>query len=406
LNIADNWWNWYIKGYWLSEVDFGAQYTRHVQEMNLIYQDWSYNTLAYQSTNYARYFENSEILGRQGLLPEVRSDLRFILSSKFLEHKLSFKAEYYNKITENYIAPILQGGGTFSPENAGKVRNRGIELSLGFKSHGYTPWEKFTFETTFKAHFFRPVVLSLNPNLGKDRIPLAGYEDISTNMIAGQPLGAIVGTAYLRNAQGEVVIDNQGFPKVANTPMILGNPNPDAVLTWDNSLNFKNLSCWISFEYRIGGEIWNGTHNALNYLGRSQESADLRHTTGYIFQGVNEAGLPNQIPVSFANPQASVQENRWVRYGFTGVGEEAIEKATSLRLSNLEIKYNLSNWFEKKYIASDASISIFVQNILLYAPYKGIDPLTSLMGYNRANGLDLFNFPAMRTFGFRLKVKV
>ncbi len=411
LYVLEDWFNWGIFDYNAPNLYLEARFDRSVQEMNLVYGTWDYNALAYPSAQYARYFENNELFIPKGLLPEINTTFKAALYTDDLWDVLRFQVHYENGLIQNFITPVLQNNGSFLPENVGTIRNRSIEFAVHIKNkehHGYyyNNNKKAGFSTSLHAEIFRPFVKDLNPNLNRTEIPLAGYQDIATNLIAGKPFGTIVGSAYMRNENGALVIDQTtGFPTVNPQAQIIGNPNPDLILMWKGLVYYKNLSLTFTFDWRIGGDVWNGTQMALNYWGRSQESANLRHTTGYVFQGVGTNGLPNQIPVSFANPNLPVGENKWVRYGFTGVGEEGIEKATSLRLSSFELKYDLTSLLSKMYIASQTSISFFGQNILLYAPYKGNDPLTNLMGYRQGAGLDLFNLPAPRSWGFNLKTK-
>lgn len=414
LRVIDSWFNWGVFSYNAPNIYWEARFDRSVDEMSLVYGSWDYNALAYTSAQYARYFENQELFIPQGILPEVNTVFHTTLYTEDLWKVLRFRVDYENGVIQNFITPILQNDGSFIPKNVGTVRNRSVEFAVYMQNkeygygryyNSYPPQKKMGFSTSLHAEIFRPFVKDLNPDLKRTEVPLAGYQDISTNLIAGKPFGSIVGSAYLRNEAGELLIDQAGFPTVNPQAQIIGNPNPNLLLSWKGSMYYKNLTLSFTFDARIGGQVWNGTQAALNYWGRSQESADLRGTTGYVFQGVQANGQPNQIPVSFANPNLPVGENRWVRYGLTGVGEEGIEKATSLRLSSFELKYDLGSLLSKMYFASQTSISFFGQNILLYAPYKGNDPLTNLMGYRQGAGLDLFNLPAPRSWGFNLKTK-
>jgi hypothetical protein len=53
----------------------------------------------------------------------------------------------------------------------------------------------------------------------------------------------------------------------------------------------------------------------------------------YVFGGVKPDGSPNDVPVAFADPPRACRGNRWVRYGLTGVAEEAVRDGSWVRLT-------------------------------------------------------------------------
>jgi hypothetical protein len=228
---------------------------------------------------------------------------------------------------------------------------------------------------------------------------------VSMNLVEGEPLGVIYGTAYARNAQGEKIIGQDGFPLVSKDLQLLGNPNPKWNLGINSWLSFRAWTLAFLWDWRYGGERWNGTSNVLNYLGRSELTANERSTRNYIFEGVTEMGQPNARPVDFANPANGLEANRWVRYGKAGVGEDAIQKASFLRLSEVKLTYTFYTNFLQKIRLRTANISLIARNLLLFTPYRGTDPATSLFGYGIANGLDLFNAPNTRSFGATMNLE-
>lgn len=75
------------------------------------------------------------------------NDLKWETSEQFdigldlyaLNTRLNFSVDYFNKKTKDLLiwntTPSLEIGGATSPINAGKVRNRGVELELGWRDH-------------------------------------------------------------------------------------------------------------------------------------------------------------------------------------------------------------------------------------------------------------------------------
>ena len=181
---------------------------------------------------------------------------------------------------------------------------------------------------------------------------------------------------------------------------VIGNPNPDWQLGMTHNLRWRNFNLSLWLDWKQGGDLWNGTLQTLNYLGTSKQSAEQREVQGYVFDGVNQNGQTNTIPVDFANPVNGLNGNRWVRNGWNGVAEDVIQDATWLKIRNISVSYDFRNIRVKDCCFYTLKLSFFVQNILLYTPYKGIDPETNLTGSSNGFGLDYFNLPNVVSYGF------
>ena len=221
--------------------------------------------------------------------------------------------------------------------------------------------------------------------------------------MVGQPLGAIVGSAYKRDAYNNVVIDSQGFPEVADTPKVIGNPNPDFVVGFSQAFHYKRLSLKLNFDWSQGGDLWNGTQQTLNYYGASEVTAAQRNVTGYVFNGVTEAGLPNTQPVRFYDTSLHVTQNRWARYGVAGVAESAIEDASYFRLNNVTLTYSKNASYNAETF--NITVSAFVNNVFILSKSDTAFAANSLFNSSETSGLDYFNSPMLRMYGLSFAVK-
>lgn len=118
---------------------------------------------------------------------------------------------------------------------------------------------------------------------------------------------------------------------------IIADPTPDFVMKFNHNFTYKRFSLDINWEWRKGGQVWNGTEAVLDYYGRSYTSGEERNIKNYVFEGVHSDGNTNQIPVDFYDPGRSVRENRWSRYGYPGVAENYIQKADYVRINNISL---------------------------------------------------------------------
>ncbi len=314
-----------------------------------------------------------------------------------LGYRFSLSGNWFNRNIRNDIFPFIQNNEILLRNIAGHY-NRGIELQFD-----YNPWlnNSNQLKAGFALSFMRyqSKVTGLQP--GFDQLPLTGFRSVHTALVKGEPVGVIMGHGWLRNANNQVLIGQDGFPLMDQQLKVLGNPIPDFVLKWSDKLRYKNWDLVMDFEWKKGGDTWNGTQAMLDYYGRSAVSAEQRGTRNYIFEGVMANGSHNTIPVSFYDPTLPFSQNRWVRYGTTGVTEEYIQKADLLRISTLSLSWKK---ILKKYL-QQIQISAYANNILLWSPYKGADSNQLLFDQSGTQGLDFFNLPAVRAAGISLALQ-
>ncbi|HQQ96467.1 MAG TPA: TonB-dependent receptor [Cyclobacteriaceae bacterium] len=343
---------------------------------------------------YASYYEDREITWNGSIEPET--EIKMEIGVKTRIEGLLFDMEYFRYQTSNFILPVWRGR-DITLENAANVINSGVNASVQ-----WLPYNEVlsTLMVGFQ-HYDRRVASMLTPG---EMVPLAGFSAIQTVAKAGDVLGAIYGTTYLRNSQGKIIIGTDGFPLIDPTLRKIGNPLPAYIITIAPTINVINnrVRMYAQFEFKHGGDIWNGTRAALNYLGRSAESAAQRNIANYVFDGVTAQGHINTTPVSFYDPRLPLSQNRWVREGFGGVGESYIEDGSWFRLSQLSVSYKPAT---RNYRRESVTLTFIANNVFLITPYSGVDPAMALFGYQMGTGLDLFNLPSLRTYSLQCTFK-
>ncbi len=378
----------------LSELSLFGSGSRSLREAPLLFNSWAYGSTALSIDRYNQFYESGELFANNQLAPEIISSFETGLRFQPF-YQLKFSSRYFHNTTQNYISPAPTGN-SFALNNIGKIRNRGFTASVDYNSYSGSArwfmslgWNKFNTEVT---EVYGP----------SDRIALAGFTSVQSSFTKDQPLGAIYGSSYLRNDQGEKIIGSDGFPIKDPNPKMIGNPIPDWSLNWSAGLEWEGFTFHFAFDVKKGGDTWNGTQAALNYLGRSSGTAELRNTTGFVFEGVTQGGQPNTTPVSFYDPSRPLTENRWVRYGWEGIAEAYIEDASWIRLSQLHLSHTFS--FKDKKIR-ELDLSLTGYNLILITPYTGADPAATLFSYASGNGLDLFNLPSTRSYTFKVTLQ-
>ncbi|MDR1090247.1 MAG: SusC/RagA family TonB-linked outer membrane protein, partial [Prevotella sp.] len=321
-----------------------------------------FNSAIYNLNDAAGHFESREVLLSDKLKPENILHYNIGTEIGMWNNRLFLSASLYWKRAKDQILPAQVSTSAVQFENFGSFKANGFEIELTV-----IPVRNRDFTWQSRLVFARE--RNKVTGMGGRKLMLAGIEDAAGSYaIEEQPLGVIYGTAYKRDGQGRMIIGSDGFPVVSDELRILGNPNPDWQLGWGNTFEYRGFSLSMLFDYKKGGKMWNGTRNVMNYYGTSKLSAGLRNTANYIFPGVLANGQENNIPVSFYgnNPD----ENRWVRYGRYGVGEDAIEDASYVKLREITLGYRIPLHLSGR--KSWLKVSVYTTNILLYSKYKGI----------------------------------
>ncbi len=335
-------------------------------------------------------------IGNANLRPEETQSIEAGVDLRFFQNRLSLDITAYRTVSRDQIIEVpvaFSSAYSFFVANAGEIKNEGIEVMLNgtpIKSRNLT----WNITVNFTAN--ENTVVELAEGVNDIRFPGAGVTSTSNRAIPGEPFGVIYGTRWLRDDQGNRVVDDAGYPLFdPQDPGIIGDPNPDWQLGLRNSLTYKGLSLSALLDIRQGGDIFNGTVGVMKNLGThiSTESREKE----VIIEGVRESdGQVNTTPVR-------LDSDYYSRYPFAGVSEENIEDGSWVRLREVTLQYRLPDiWLDATPIRQ-LELGLSARNIFLITNYSGVDPETNLAGASNSVGRDWFNSPNTRSFGVNLR---
>ncbi len=359
-------------------------------------------------------FVTGDVLGNDKLRPEKTTSWEIGFNVAFLDNLFSLDLTYYNSVSKDQIfsVPIARSTGYYAAVfNAGQISNKGWEAVLNI-----TPLNTADWRWDINLNF------STNKNMvdelyeGIDNIFLGGFEGSSVRIVAGKPYGSIFGFGWLRDSNGNVVInddpnsDEYGFPILdSKNEKSLGSPNPDWLLGFRNSISWKGLTLSFLIDIKKGGKMWNGTRGALYFFGTHKDTENRGDTT--VFSGVkghlDENG--NLVTSNARNDIKVVVDEGWLSLGngngFVGDNtEDFIEDAGWIRLREVSLSYTLPKSIVEYTPFSNVILTFTGRNLWLNTKYKGVDPETNLMGAYSAQGLDYFNMPGTRSYNFTITV--
>jgi hypothetical protein len=378
-------------------LKFLVGHTNHASEPGFDPHTAQSNLLQYDSHQWQRFFPTKEINHYNGLKTIQRRDWNAAAELRWNQF-FNFTAEIYSRQVHNDVYAVFENN-RLNWKNIAHHRTRGFEIELNYHRYNWSNHKKWDHSTILSFSHYRNKITQVAA--GYDRIPYAGFADMRKELIKDQSIGSIVGSNWLLNNKGQRIIGPDGFPLVNNSRKIIGDAVPDFVLALTETLKWKHWSFEFRLNWQKGGDVWNGTRAVLDYLGRSAGSAEQRNITGYVFDGVLQNGQPNNIAVDFNNTQLPLSQNRWVRYGYTGVAEDYIEKADQLRLNQLSVSHKKIFRKTNQHLI----VSAYTHNWLLWSASKGIDANQALFDQPDGQGLDLFNIPSTKNFGISISLQ-
>ena len=308
--------------------------------------------------------------------------------------RLNFSIDGYLKNTNDMLVkatiPITSGfEDTFTTyTNAGKVSNKGIEMSLNTINMKGT----FSWETSITATYNRNRIKDLN---SKTPMYINQYNNSYLTMLStGYPINVFYGyvTDGLFQNSDEIAkhaiqtgaepgdirfrdLNNDGVIKDQDRTVI-GNPNPDWLFSMNNTLRYKGFEFSLYLQGICGNDIYNA-----NNIDDEGMAAAYNQTTKVLKRWTGE-GTSNSMPRAvWGDPNENSR-----------VSDRFIEDGSYLRIKNLTLAYNLPQSLMKKIQFNNARIYLSCENVATITGYSGFDPEVGI------NGIDSSRFPISRTY--------
>ena len=335
------------------------------------------------------------------LKPERTKSFEVGLTMRFLRH-FNLDVSYYDTKTsdQTFEPTISTGSGSSSLTiQSGDVRNRGIELALGYSN----TWGKFSWDTNYTLSVNRNKILSLaddvvNPETGEhfsvDQLDMGGLGDARFILRKGGTLGDFYSRVDLRrDSNGDIYTNEKG--EIATEPIAdvnsyikLGSVLPDANMSWRNDFRWGNFNFGFMVSARLGGVVFSRTQAMLDNYGVSEASAAARDMGGVMINGDD-----------------LVNANKW--YTAVGGGNSVPQyytySATNVRLQEASIGYTIPKKLTRN--VCEITLSLVGRNLWMIYNKAPFDPESIATTGNYYQGIDYFMMPSMRNFGFNLRLK-
>ncbi|WP_254639860.1 SusC/RagA family TonB-linked outer membrane protein [Chitinophaga sp. GbtcB8] len=383
-------------------------------------------------------FDNNPLLTvsdkflKDDLKPEITTATEVGAEIGLFKDRARLDVTYYNSNSSNQIllADVSPTTGYLKKLlNAGKINNHGIEVTLGLTPVSTASGFRWDVNVNYSRNVSKVVELDKDGFLNDYVLGSSG--NIQVLASKGQRYGALFGKAFLRNDQGQIVVNADGSPAIDPNKKILGYYTPKWIGSINNVLSYKGISISFLIDTKQGGSIWSGTNYTGIYTGVLAESLpgrDAEHGgLPYYYPGNDKKATPVQLADhnTGAPGGATVYHDGMIFNGTTADGkqnttilpaqsyykavynsslnESSVYDASFIKLREVRIGYTFPHEWLRGLRFQDLNITLTGRNLwIIDKKVPNIDPETA---FNTGNGqgLETLQIPTARSFGINLR---
>ena len=351
--------------------------------------------------------------------PEKTASFETGLEMLFLNNCLSLDLTYYNATMSNLYLVGTNASGKSIPMNSAKIRNQGIEATIGYDMK--MPFG-MRWKTSYNISYNDNKILrtAYDTKTGKENIIATDLGGVRVLYKEGGSFGDMYVTELARyteddrdvkngkaqagwyklTAEGGVQMNTESDKKYSK---YVGNMNAAWQMGWSNTFSYKDFTLSFLINGRIGGKVLSLTESYLDGFGLSQRSADARlyaeannifadSKYGSNVLGVRlDDGSGRTVPVeAYYKSVGGTSPQDIERYLYSG---------TNFRLRELSMGYTFRDLFGAN---KNLSLSFIARNLFFIYKDAPVDPDVSLSTANGLGAFEVFNMPSSRSFGFSL----
>lgn len=368
-------------------------------------------------------FDNAH-LANKDLKWEASSTTNVGIDAGLLDDRINLTVDAFVKDSKDLLlSQDLAYVSGFSSQwrNIGKLRNKGLEITLGSVN---IQKRDFSWRTDFNISFIRNKLLNLES--GKDYMyARTGFNSnfSSYDYIAevGKSLGSMYGyvfdgvyqqTDFVVYADGtqhlkEGVADisdhagtavTPGFVKykdidgdgviTTNDRTVIGNGQPKGYGGLNNSFYFKGVDFSFMLQFCYGNDVYNAQR-----MYATQSDLEMMNMLGEVRHRWTVTNASNKVP----SAKGYVRNDVYSRF---------IEDGSFLRLKNVTLGYTLPQSLTRKFYVKKLRFYATGENLLLLTKYSGYDPEVSMSSNPMMPGFDYGSYPKSRVITLGVEVNL
>jgi len=321
------------------------------------------------------------------------------LDVTLLKGKFDLSFDWYTRITSDMLfpvaAPLTAGVAVVPYQNIGSMRNRGIDLALGY--HGQALGNELTYNIEGNFSMYRNMVTKTTGDantqyfgINDERIqnfvvtqqnyPISSFFGYTIDGIfqtddeaAAAPKNNLgvnqnrAGRFKFRDISGpngvpDGVIDTKDLS-------IIGNPHPDFTYGINVNVNYKNFSLTVFGQGVYGNQIY----NYVKYWTDFPTFAGNR-STRMLYDSWRPGKTDAILPQLTSSDQVSILPSTYY-----------LESGSYFRFKNIQLTYSLPKAWASKVGMNSVRVYVQGQNLITITKYSGMDPEINLRNYVSGN---------------------
>jgi TonB-linked SusC/RagA family outer membrane protein len=336
------------------------------------------------------------------LKPENNTNIEAGMDFSLFKNRLNLNLTAYQNVSENQIIPVslpYESGYSKRVINAGKIRNRGLELSADILA---VKGKNFSWKVGGNWSTNENRVMTLPE--GFDGIVSNVGDVVFYKMEVGGSLGDMYGFKLLRTPDGRVIYGDNGLPGRPADIEKVGNAFPKWRAGLQNDFKIKNFTISFSFDGQYGGVAYSQSHHKMSEQGKLKSTLPGRDNPGGMIVG---EGVVQNPDGSYSPNTKGVTVSSYYADYYRRANVETNSFSTDfIKLRDARIAYS----FPKETIQSlgldDLTLAIFGKNLWMWTKFPMFDPeVATLDNATITPGVEMGQLPTARTVGFQLNLK-
>lgn len=312
--------------------------------------------------------------GNKDLKWETSEQTNLGLDARFLNNRLSFTFDYFNKKTKDLIVTGTKAstvvGNTFSPVNAGNITNKGIEIELGWQDR----IGDFTYGVRGNIATLKNKVTYIHESLAAIsgttvvNVPMTRFE-------VGQPAWYFYGYKYI------------GVDKTNGEPLFEDVDGDGSVTSDDKTYIGKGIA---DFTYGITmNAAWKGID--LIVFGTGSEGADILYGAQRVDCNLNTLTHFTEDRWSATNPNGTMPRAGASGYANFMASSGSIFDGSYFKIKQIQLGYTFPKNLIKKALIDNLRIYGSLEDFFTFTSYPGFDP--EVTGVGQSLGIDKGAYP-------------
>jgi len=331
---------------------------------------------------------NLPVGSNTNLKPETTNAFEVRGNAQFFGSRLGVDVAVYNEQTSDLILAVVSQSRAV-PTNAGAVSNKGIEISVNatpFRAQHGAEWS-VAMDYAKNSSTVSSLIGGKQP-LGPTRWGV-GLEARN-----GQPLGVIVGTAFLRDQSGQMILrDGHPLPDSVGGSRVLGSSQPSWSGGLTNTFRYWWLDMSVLFSAAMGGRVFSASNMWGATSGVLAETS-FRPDSGLLIAGIDAAT---------GNVNARHVTTEAYYHSLRAITERWVYDASVIKLREARIGMTVPLRAVQGFRTQAIRVAFIGRNLLMWTKAPNIDPETAL-STSSFQGLELGQLPTTRSVGFQITV--